>query len=97
MYTIYVSDVDNLTSIKYSIIATARITDFITEPKLPIEFTEFADVFNTEKANVLAAHNKNKYTINLDKSKPPFKPLYNLSTKELKVLKTYFNDALAKG
>jgi hypothetical protein len=62
-----------------------------------MEFTEFVDVFDIEKAGVLAAYNKNKHTINLDESKPSFEPFYNLSTKELKVLKTYLNDALAKG
>jgi hypothetical protein len=97
VYAIYVSDVDNPTSVKCFIIAAARIADSTAEPKLFMEFTEFVDVFDTEKAGVLAAYSKNKYTINLDGSKPPFGPLYNLSTKELKVLKTYLNDALAKG
>jgi hypothetical protein len=96
VYAIYISDVDNFTSIKYFIIVTTRITDFTAEPKLFIKFIKFADVFNTEKASVLAAHNKNKYTINLNKSKSSFRPLYNLSIKKLKVLKIYFNDALAK-
>jgi hypothetical protein len=97
VYTIYVSDVDNSISVKCFIIATTRIIDFTAKPKLFIEFTEFADVFDIEKTGVLAAYSKNKYTINLDESKSSFEPLYNLSTKELKVLKTYFNDALAKG
>jgi hypothetical protein len=97
VYAIYISDVDNPTSIKCPIIAAAKIADFTAKPKLPMEFTEFADVFDIEKAGVLTAYNKNKYTINLDGSKPPFGPLYNLSTKKLKVLKTYLNDALAKG
>jgi hypothetical protein len=96
VYAIYISDVDNPTFIKCSIIAAARITNFTAEPKLFIKFIEFVNVFNTEKAGVLAAYNKNKYTINLDKSKPSFEPLYNLSTKKLKVLKIYLNDALAK-
>jgi hypothetical protein len=97
VYAIYISDVNNFTSIKCSIIATARITNSIAKSKLFIEFIKFVDVFDTEKADVLAAYNKNKYTINLDESKLFFKPLYNLSIKELKVLKTYLNDALAKG
>jgi hypothetical protein len=97
VYAIYISDVDNLTSVKCFIIAAARIADFITEPKLFIEFIEFADVFNIEKAGVLVAYNKNKYAINLDKSKLSFEFLYNLSTKKLEVLKIYLNDVLAKG
>jgi hypothetical protein len=97
VYAIYVSDVDNSTFIKCLIIAAARITDFTVKPKLFIEFIKFADVFNIEKTSVLITNSKNKYAINLDKSKLSFKPLYNLSIKELKVLKTYLNDALAKG
>jgi hypothetical protein len=97
VYAIYISDVDNPTFIKCFIIAAARIADFTAESKLSVEFIEFVNVFDTEKAGVLAAYNKNKYTINLDGSKSPFGPLYNLSIKELKVLKTYLNDALAKG
>jgi hypothetical protein len=96
VYAIYISNVDNSTSIKYFIIVTARITDFTAESKLFIEFIEFVNVFNTEKAGVLAAYSKNKYTINLDESKLFFEPLYNLSIKKLKVLKIYLNDALAK-
>jgi hypothetical protein len=97
VYAIYISNIDNPTFIKCLIIATARIANFTAEPKLFIKFTEFVNVFDTEKADVLAAYNKNKYTINLDGSKPSFGPLYNLSIKKLEVLKTYLNDALAKG
>jgi hypothetical protein len=97
VYAIYISDVDNSTFIKCFIIAAAKIADFTIESKLFIKFIEFVNVFNIEKADVLAAYNKNKYIINLDESEPSFGLLYNLSTKELKVLKTYFNDALAKG
>jgi hypothetical protein len=97
VYAIYISNVDSFTFIKCFIIAAARIINFTAKPKLPIEFVKYVNVFNTEKASVLAAYNKNEYTINLDENKSPFKPLYNLSAKKLKVLKTYFNDALAKG
>jgi hypothetical protein len=93
---IYISDVDNFTFIKYPIIAAAKIANSTTKPKLFIKFIKYADVFDIEKTNVLIAYNKNEYTINLDKNKPPFGLLYNLLIKELKILKTYFNDALAK-
>jgi hypothetical protein len=97
VYAIYISDVDSFTFIKCFIIAAARIANLIIKRKLFIEFTEYVDVFDIEKTGVLAAHSKNEYTINLDKNKPSFGPLYNLSAKKLKVLKTYLNDALAKG
>jgi hypothetical protein len=97
VYAIYISDVDSFTSIKCSIIAATRITNFTIKPKLFIKFIKYADVFNIEKAGVLIAYNKNEYTINLNKNKSFFEPLYNFSAKKLKVLKTYFNDALTKG
>jgi hypothetical protein len=97
VYAIYISDVDSLTFIKYFIIAAARITDFITKPKLSIEFTEYVNVFDIKKAGVLAAHSKNEYIINLNGNKSSFGSLYNLSAKKLKVLKIYLNDALIKG
>jgi hypothetical protein len=91
-----VSDVVNPTFIKRFIIAAAKIINLIIKPKLFIKFVKYINVFNTEKANVLTAYNKNKYAINLNKNKLSFEPLYNLSVKELKVLKTYLNVALAK-
>jgi hypothetical protein len=72
------------------------MTNFIIKAKLSIKFVEYIDVFDIEKIGVLLAHNKNKYTINLDENKPPFESLYNLSAKELKILRTYLNAALAK-
>jgi hypothetical protein len=72
------------------------MTNPTAETKLPTEFVKYIDVFDTEKAGVLLTYNKNKYAINVDRNKSPFGPLYNLSTKELEVLRTYLNTALAK-
>jgi hypothetical protein len=91
-----VSDVVNPAFIKRFTIAAARITDFITELKLPAKFVEYVNVFDIKKAGVLPTHNKNEHTINLNGDEPSFKPLYNLLIKELEVLKTYFNAALTK-
>jgi hypothetical protein len=97
VYAIYISNVDSLTFIKYSIIATAKIVNFTAKSKLFIKFIEYVNVFDIEKADVLAAYNKNEHTINLNENKLLFGPLYNLSAKELEVLKIYLNDVLAKG
>jgi hypothetical protein len=91
-----VSDVVNPAFIKRLIIATARIINPVTELKLFIKFAEYINVFNTEKTDVLSTYNKNEHTINLNGDEPFFGPLYNLLIKELKVLKTYLNAALAK-
>jgi hypothetical protein len=91
-----VSDVVSFTFIKRFIITAAKIINLITELKLLTKFVKYIDIFDTEKANVLTTYNKNKYTINLNENKLFFGPLYNLSTKKLKILRTYFNAALAK-
>ena len=95
MYAICVSDVGDPTSVKCPTVAAVRIADPTAESKLPMEFTEYADVFDTEKAGVLPAHSKNEHAINLDGNEPPFGPLYNLSAKELNALRTYLDTALA--
>jgi hypothetical protein len=91
-----ISGVNSLAIIKSFIIAVIRIIDSITETKLSVEFVKYIDVFDIEKAGVLLAYNKNKYVINLDRNKPFFGPLSNFLIEELKVLRTYFNAALAK-
>jgi hypothetical protein len=91
-----VSDVVNPAFIKRFTIAAARITNFIIKLKLSAEFVEYADVFNIKKAGVLPTHNKNEHAINLNGDEPSFEPLYNLSVKELKVLRTYLNAVLTK-
>jgi hypothetical protein len=90
------SDVVNPAFIKRFIVAVTKIINFIIKPKFFIEFAEYINVFNIEKADVLSAHNKNKYTINLNGDKSFFGFLYNFSVKELKILKKYFNIILTK-
>ena len=63
---------------------------------LPKELMEYQDVFSTEEAGRLPSHQGNDHAIETT-ADPPYGPLYNLSTKELEVLRTYLDDALAKG
>jgi hypothetical protein len=91
-----VSDVVNPTFIKRFTIAATKIINLITELKLLTEFVKYTDVFDIKKAGVLSTYNKNEHAINLNEDKSFFKPLYNLSVKELKVLRTYFNAVLTK-
>jgi hypothetical protein len=96
IYTVYISGVNSLAAVESFTIAIVRIINSTTKTKLPIEFAKYIDVFDTEKTGVLLAHSKNIYAINLDRNKPSFGPLYNLSIKELEILRTYLNAALAK-
>ena len=63
---------------------------------LPEELIEYQDVFSTEEAGRLPSHQGNDHAIETT-ADPPYGPLYNLSIKELEVLRTYLDDALAKG
>jgi hypothetical protein len=83
-----VSDVVNSAFIKRFTIATTKIINLIIKPKLPIKFVKYINVFDTEKTNFLTTYNKNKYTINLNRNKLFFGPLYNLLIKKLKILRT---------
>ena len=62
-----------------------------------LEYTSYIDVFSTKKAGLLPTHKASDHAIDLDGKDPPYGPLYNLSNTELKVLREYLDDALAKG
>ena len=64
---------------------------------IPVEFAEFQDVFSKDRANQLATHKDCDHAIDLEGGDPPYGPLYNLSNTELKTLREYLDDALAKG
>jgi hypothetical protein len=66
-------------------------------PHLPDELKEFEDVFSLEAAGELPTHNKYEHVIELEGGEPPYGPLYNLSEKELEVLRKYLEDSLSKG
>ena len=65
-------------------------------PNLPEELREYEDVFSTEEAGRLPSHEGRDHAIETT-AEPPFGPLYNLSNTELAALRTYLDDALAKG
>src|SRR6202021_2579006 len=65
---------------------------------IPPEFHDFADVFSKKEAQKLPEHRPYDLRIELEEGKtPPFGTVYNLSPAELKVLKEYIDDNLAKG
>ena len=67
-------------------------------PRIPAEYQVFTKVFSKKKVNELPARGTHNHAINLKGTgDPPFGPLYNLSGNELKVLRDYLADNLAKG
>ena len=68
------------------------------EPRLPGSLREYEDVFATDKASILPYHKSSDHKIELFEGKePPYGPLYNLSERELRILREYIEESLANG
>ena len=64
----------------------------------PEKYSDFADVFDKTKANVLPGHSRHDLAIQTEDNKiPPFGPVYNHSKLELDILREYIRDMCAKG
>ncbi|SOV08098.1 uncharacterized protein UDID_17285 [Ustilago sp. UG-2017a] len=65
---------------------------------IPQEYHQYLDVFSRVKANKLPPHRTYDHQIPLEEGKsPPFGPIYSLSEHELKTLREYLEENLAKG
>jgi hypothetical protein len=59
---------------------------------------KYADVFDARQARILPAHKQTDHAIDvISDAAPPFRPLYNLSPRELKTLEEFIQDRLEKG
>ena len=68
------------------------------KPSVPVEYKDFADVFDKKLANKLPPHQSFDHTIPLVEGKvPPFGPIYSLSVTEQAALKDYIDNNLEKG
>ena len=79
---------------------TVRTLSAGTAPpvQLPDALVEFADVFANDRAAILPQHKKTDHAIEIDEGKePPYGPLYNLSERELSVLREYIATNLENG
>jgi len=65
---------------------------------IPREYYRYKEAFSEENADMLPLNSEHDHAINLmpDKS-PPHLLIYNLSAKELKILREYIEKAMAKG
>ncbi|SOV06304.1 uncharacterized protein UDID_19619 [Ustilago sp. UG-2017a] len=65
---------------------------------IPQEYHQYLDVFSRVKADKLLPHRTYDHQIPLEEGKsPPFGPIYSLSEHELKTLREYLEENLAKG
>ena len=64
----------------------------------PNKYLEYIDVFSKKRADLLPEHRRWDIEIKTsDDFKPQWKKAYNLSQEELRILKEYVDDNLAKG
>ena len=78
----------------------AQLALLLTEEvTVPVEYSDFADVFSEKSANVLPERTgANEHAIELEEGKqPPYGPIYSLEPVELETLKTYIETNLANG
>ena len=67
-------------------------------PGLPEVYKKYTDIFSKELASILPQNSKYDYTIDLEEGQtPPQMPIYNLSQKELQILREYLDSTLDKG
>ncbi|SPC63495.1 uncharacterized protein UHOD_11281 [Ustilago sp. UG-2017b] len=65
---------------------------------IPPEYHQYLDVFSRVEADKLLPHHTYDHQIPLEEGKsPPFGPIYSLSEHELKTLRGYLEENLAKG
>ena len=89
LFTVTLRDIEKALVIKPSVDPAAI---------LPPEYHDFLDVFSREASDTLPEHRPYDHKIQLEPGKTPgFGPLYGMSQDELRVLKKYLEDNLAKG
>ena len=72
------------------------LEDTVETTSVLIKVEDFIDIFNNINTSKLPIFKSSDYTIKTN-SNPPYSLIYNLSANELKILRKYLNDALAKG
>lgn len=78
--------------------ALAPKTETDPSTKVPSEYHDLLHVFSRSDSEKLPQRRPYDHKIQLEKGKqPPFGPLYSMSQNELKVLRKYLDDNLAKG
>jgi hypothetical protein len=69
-----------------------------SEPVLPPELADYEDVANNDAADALPEHHRSDHAIEIEEGATvPYGPLYNLSLKELEVLREYLAEAKRLG
>lgn len=87
-----------LSLFEINIALAAKTTKDQWKERIPQEYHEFIDMFDSKLANSLPPRRQYDHKIKLKEgTEPPFGPLYGMSREELIVLKEYVEDNLEKG
>jgi hypothetical protein len=86
------------TGISWERLARVNRARVAQEPSLPSALHDYRDVFDEDAAATPPNFKESDHAIPLMEGKePPYGPLYNLSARELEVLREYLEDAMQKG
>jgi hypothetical protein len=70
------------------------VTHGSIESTLPLELSQYSDVANNDAANTLPEYYRSDHAIDIEEGATvPYGPLYNLSPRELEVLREYIVEA----
>ena len=94
-----VIDVTNISALLDSTLSMSTASVNVIPTSLPTEYAEFADVFEPKNSQKLPPHRPGvDHEIPLmPNAKPVYSSIYNLSETELKALKDYIDNMVAKG
>ena len=96
VYALMVSK--SLPQLGVAIEPTMSLDITINSLTIPFQYNEYAAQFSDIEAGKLPSFKQGDHAIELiEGTEPPFGPLYNLSQTELKALREYLDDAVAKG
>jgi hypothetical protein len=83
---------------KAVVVYAVNLKEFQGDPELPTEIKDFADVILVGDTENRPLPKDVEHAIDLEPGqRPPFRPLYNLSAKELTALREYLDQALKNG
>lgn len=101
IYSTSLSEIDQILAYRCSTVVNSLEMEEDLESRVPKEYHNFLDVFSRHKADELPPHREYDHKIEFEPGKGPkdlgFSPLWHQTTEELRVLKQYLDDNLAKG
>ena len=92
----FVKSINNQPAVYAVVTSIVPLENTVETTSVPIEVADYADIFDNANASKLPMFKSGDHAIETS-SDPPYGPIYNLSANELKILREYLDDALAKG